>query len=149
MKTSIKTDVNMRRILRGISDLTLPKAEWTHEAHFAAAIVMLSEIGDAAFTQMPPTIRAYNEATGVPNTDTVGYHETITLASLMAARHVMGIGPNLLNGHLGNLMASEFGTSDWLLSYWSRELLFSPESRKNWTPSDKAPLPFNMSELAQ
>ena len=41
--------------------------------------------GANAFREMPGLIRAYNESTGVPNTDTGGYHETITLASLRAA----------------------------------------------------------------
>ena len=35
---------------------------------------------------MPTMIRAYNEATGGANTETRGYHETITQASLRAAR---------------------------------------------------------------
>ena len=36
---------------------------------------------------LPGLIRAFNEATGTPNTDTGGYHETITRASLRAARY--------------------------------------------------------------
>jgi hypothetical protein len=39
--------------------------------------------------EMPKLIRTYNEATGVANTDTSGYHETITLVSIRAARSVL------------------------------------------------------------
>jgi hypothetical protein len=39
--------------------------------------------------EMPRLIRTYNEATGVANTDSGGYHQTITLASIRAARSVL------------------------------------------------------------
>src|SRR5512146_44410 len=79
-------DTCIEHIARGLIDRTLPKSDWTHAAHFAAALWLLRHRGDAAFSDMPPLIRAYNEATGVANTDTSGYHETITIASLRVAR---------------------------------------------------------------
>ena len=79
------TDSDIARIGRGVETCTLPKPEWTHAAHFAAAVWLLTRPGLDAERAMPPLIRAYNEATGVQNTDTAGYHETITLASLRAA----------------------------------------------------------------
>ena len=45
----------------------------------------VAEIGRGVLDLSLP-IRAYNEATGVANTYTEGYHETITQASLRAAR---------------------------------------------------------------
>ncbi len=38
--------------------------------------------------EMPGIIRAYNESVGGVNSDNAGYHETITQASLRAARGV-------------------------------------------------------------
>ncbi len=76
------SDADIERIGRGIIDRSLPKAEWTHAAHFAAAFWLLRSPERDALREMPGFIRAYNEATGTPNTDTGGYHETITLASL-------------------------------------------------------------------
>jgi hypothetical protein len=80
------TEAQIERIARGLIDRSLAKPEWTHAAHFAAALWLLRHRGDAAVREMPPLIRAYNEETGTANTDTTGYHETITLASLRAAR---------------------------------------------------------------
>ncbi len=73
---SALTDADIERIGRGLLDRSLPKREWTHAAHFAAALWLLRAEGAAAHARMPPAIRAYNEATGVANTDSGGYHDT-------------------------------------------------------------------------
>jgi len=80
------SDAELERIGRGLLDRSLPKIEWTHAAHFAVALWLLQQPEMQAERDMPGLIRGYNEATGVPNTDTGGYHETITLGSLRAAR---------------------------------------------------------------
>jgi len=88
-------------------------------------------------------IRAYNEATGVPNTDTSGYHETITLGSLRAARAWLVSRPCVaLYEALQELLASEYGRPEWLLAYWSKSVLFSAAARKAWVEPDLQPLPF-------
>jgi hypothetical protein len=88
-------------------------------------------------------IRAYNEATGGANTDTVGYHETITQASLRAARRFLTESPpGPLHATCNALMASPLGDPDWLLMYWSRERLFSVEARRARVEPDLQELPF-------
>ncbi|MFN4177239.1 hypothetical protein [Phenylobacterium sp.] len=137
------TDLDIARIGEGVTHRTLPKPEWTHAAHWAAAFWLLTRPGVDAFRDMPGLIRAYNEATGVPNTDTSGYHETITLASLRAARAHLAARPNTsLSAALAELLAGPFGRSDWPLAYWSRPRLFSPEARRAWLDPDLSPLPF-------
>jgi hypothetical protein len=97
---------------------------------------------DAA-RDMPGLIRAYNEATGVHNTDTTGYHETITLASLRAAEAWLRGRPGVpLYEALNELLATEYGRSEWLLGYWSRPLLFSVAARSAWVDPDLRELPF-------
>lgn len=137
------TDIDIERIALGVMERTLPKADWTHAAHFAAAIWMIARHGDEAFAMMPGLIRAYNEATATPNTDTGGYHETITQASLRAARAVMAAheGASLARV-LEALMAREFGASGWLLAYWRKETLFSVAARRAWVEPDVRALPF-------
>ena len=123
---------------------TLPKAGWTHAAHFAVALHLLRTRGAATYTDLPPLIRAYNEATGVANTDAEGYHETITIASIRAAQaHLQDAADGTpLHRVLSDLMASKFGRSTWMLTYWSEALLFSREARKQWRDPDLAPLDF-------
>jgi hypothetical protein len=43
---------------------------------------------------------------------------------------------------LNELLAGEYGRSDWLLSYWSKPLLFSVAARRAWVEPDLKPLPF-------
>jgi hypothetical protein len=134
------TEDEIDRIGRGVEARTLPKAEWTHAAHFAAALWLLAEPGRDACTEMPGLIRAYNAATGVANTETEGYHETITQASLRAAAHALA-GRSRAEA-LAHLLAGPQGRSDWLLTYWSRQRLFTPQARARWVEPDLQPLPF-------
>jgi hypothetical protein len=137
------SDSEIDRIGRGLADRSLPKAEWTHAAHFAAAFWLLRRPEMHAMRDMPGLIRAYNESTGVPNTDTGGYHETITIASLRTARAWLAARPHApLHTALNELLASDCGRSDWLLAYWSKPLLFSVAARRAWVEPDLKPLPF-------
>ena len=137
------SDVEIERIGRGLLDRSLPKAEWTHAGHFAAAFWVLRRPNMDAARDMPGLIRAYNEATGVPNTDTTGYHETITLASLRTAgAWLRGRSGVPLYEALNELLATEYGRSEWLLGYWSRPLLFSVAARRAWVNPDLRALPF-------
>jgi len=139
-----KSDEEVEAIGRGLFDRTLPKSEWTHRAHFSAAIWLIKRRPDLdASIALPPAIRAYNESTGVANTDTTGYHETITLASLRAARAFIALdASDSLFKTCNALMASQLGASRWLLAYWSHARLFSTEARRAWLDPDLRTLPF-------
>lgn len=140
---TFSSDTEIEYIASGVLDRTLPKAEWTHAAHFALALWLLRH-RDNVPVIIPGIIRAYNEATGTPNTDTTGYHETITQASLGAAKAFM---TDFAEDHplydvTNQLMASHLGKSDWLLTYWTKERLFTPEARRAWVEPDLKLLPF-------
>ncbi len=123
---------------------TLPRLEWTHAAHFAAALWLMRYRTDLnAARDMPGMIRAYNESAGRVNDDSGGYHETITQASLRALRGVLDVNPETPIYQLVNaLMASNLGNPNWLLEYWSRDRLMSVEARRQWSEPDLKPLPF-------
>jgi hypothetical protein len=135
-------DAEIEAIDRGLFDRSLPKSEWTHAGHFAAALWMIIARPDLdAPSIMPATIRAYNEATGVANTDTGGYHETITQASLRAARAFAHAHPQAPLFVVCNaLLASPLGDANWLLAYWSHKNLFSVQARRAWMEPDVAAL---------
>jgi hypothetical protein len=140
------TEADIDRIGRGVETLALPKSEWTHAAHFAAAMWALTHPRLRAERDMPNLIRAYNTATGTLNTDSGGYHETITLASIRVARAFLDAHPPSARAEaLNDLLGSRFGRSDWLLAHFSRERLFSVEARRQWVEPDLTPLPFQPS----
>jgi hypothetical protein len=138
-------DAEIEQIGEGLLDRTLPKARWTHAGHFAAATwILLRRPQLDPFSQMPGLIRAYNLATGVANTDSEGYHETITQASLRAAKAFLGGLPadTPLHQAVNALLDSPLGRRDWLLEYWSRDALFSVAARRGWLEPDLRPLLF-------
>jgi hypothetical protein len=145
MPTIFASELEIERIAKGLLDRTLPKHEWTHAGHFAAVLWLLRHRGAPRVTaEMPHWIRAYNEHTGVVNGDSSGYHETITLASIRAARAFLEThGRNArLHEVVNALMASDLGRSGWLLRYWSKPRLFAPEARKRWIEPDLEPFPY-------
>lgn len=146
LPASLRDDGAIEHFALRFIDRTLPKAEWTHAGHFAAALWLARHRPELT---APDAIRAlitgYNEATGTPNTDTGGYHHTITLASMRAAMAHLGNSPadEPLHRVLESLLASALGHPGWLNSYWKRETLFSVEARRAWVEPDITPLPFS------
>ena len=141
---SFETDADIAALLDGFRSCTLPKEKWTHAAHWAAALGLIAGDAPAAYRDMPGMIRAYNESVGGRNTETEGYHETITLASLKAAEHAYSGAPGGTPLHevLSELLAGPCGKPDWILDYWRRETLFSVKARREWVEPDMRALPF-------
>jgi hypothetical protein len=142
---TFESEEDIRRIARGFLDLSLPKREWTHGAHFATALWLMRHRPEVDLALlMPGWIRAYNEATGGINSDAEGYHETITQASLRAGHAILASYPDAAPLHeiVNALMASPLGGSDWLFAYWSKARLMSVEARRNWVDPDLETFPF-------
>lgn len=138
---TFSTDPALAAVADGVIARTLPKEAWTHAAHFACAVWIVMRRDDLiAERYLPSLIRAYNESTNTPNTDTGGYHETITQASLIAVRAAVAEGDSPAEV-LRRLLDGPCGRSDWLLTHWTRERLFSVEARRDWVAPDLAPLP--------
>ena len=145
MKAVFASEAEIIRIGEGLFAKTLPRTDWTHAAHFAAALWLMRyrpEL-DAAQT-LPGLIRAYNESVGRVNDETGGYHETITLASLRAARGILDAYPPDMPIYriVNALMATNLADPNWLLEYWSRGRLMSVEARRTWLEPDRKSLPF-------
>lgn len=134
------------RIGEGLIAATLPKPEWTHAAHVAAAAHIIARRPDLdAETAMPGLIRRYNLATGGVNSDSMGYHHTITLASIAAVRAGLALAPaGDLAAQLAWLMAGMLGDKHWPERFWTLETLFSVPARRGWVAPDRAVLPFSV-----
>jgi hypothetical protein len=143
-KTRFRTEDEVVAIGSGLFDRTLPKTAWSHAGHFAATVWVLVRRPDLdAALVMPGVIRAYNLATGGANTDTDGYHETVTQASIRGARaFIAGHAAAPLHVLVNDLLDSPLGDPDWLFTYWSRARLFAVEARRGWVDPDLAALPF-------
>lgn len=132
----------VRRIGTGLLDCTLPRADWTHEAHLAACLWLLTERLDILPERdLPAIIRRYNESVGGVNDDTQGYHETLTQLYIRGVRQFLaGCDAVDLLARVNTLLAGPFGKRDWPLRFYSRDTLFSVAARRRWIEPDLAPI---------
>ncbi|MBS0502885.1 MAG: hypothetical protein JSS55_03600 [Proteobacteria bacterium] len=128
----------IRRVGEGLLACDLPRLEWTHEAHLAATLWLVVERPDIDLdAELPAIIRRYNESVGGRNTDSEGYHHTITLTYLAAIRdHAAETAGTGLSVRVNALLMSERGKRDWPLRFYSPERLFSVDARLGFVPPD-------------
>ncbi|MGK6319778.1 hypothetical protein [Sphingomonas sp. DT-204] len=136
-------DAAVRHVGEGLLACTLPRAEWTHEAHLAACLWLLTERPDIDVdAEIAGIISRYNESVGGVNDDGEGYHDSITRAFVAGVRlFLRGTHERALAARVNALLASPMGRRDWPLGFYSRELLFSVPARRGFVAPDLAPLP--------
>jgi hypothetical protein len=135
-------DAAIRRVGEGMLARTLPRPDWTHEAHLATCAWLVLERPDIAPERdLPDLIRRYNESVGGVNSDTEGYHETITQVSIRGVRAALARSEGRgLCERVNALLVAEEGRRDWPLRFYSAERLFSVDARRGWVEPDLAPL---------
>jgi hypothetical protein len=124
-------------------DRTLPKAEWTHEAHLRVGTWHVLKHGrEQAMELLRQRIPPYNLATGGENTDTDGYHDTITwFYVVMIAHHLEGVNRARDPDRLADEVVAALGDRELPYRYYSKEYLMSVPARHGIVPPDRAPLP--------
>ena len=138
------SDAEIARLGERFLARALPKAEWTHEAHLATTTWLLLRRPDIDVDEeLPDLIRRYNESVGGVNSDSEGYHETITRVFLAGVRLFLGEADPTepLHELVNELLLSPMGRRDWPLRFYSRERLLSVEARRNFVSPDLAALP--------
>ena len=138
------SDAEIEHVAEGMVARTLPKAEWTHEAHLATTTYLLLRRPDIDVDKdLPGLIRRYNESVGGVNSDTEGYHETITRVFLYGVRLFLAEADpkEPLHELVNELLLSPMGRRDWPLRFYSRDRLLSVEARRDFIPPDLAALP--------
>ncbi len=133
------SDVAVRRVGMGLLTHTLPRSEWTHEAHLAACLWLVRERSDIALErELPAIIAAYNESVGGVNDDTQGYHETLTQLYIAGVRTFSSAYPLdvTLFDAVNALLTSGTGARAWPLTLYSRDKLFSVAARRSLVMPD-------------
>ena len=130
-------------LVEGFLSCTLPRAEWTHAAHLRVGAWHVHHYGaEEALERLRRGIRALNDSHGTANTETSGYHETITAAyvRLLAVFLASFDGAVSVERRVHALLEGPLADRAVLLRFWSKELLMSPAARRDWVPPDMAPL---------
>jgi hypothetical protein len=129
-------------LVRAFEACTLPRTQWTHEAHLTVALwYLMNRPAEEATKAIRSGIKRYNEANGVRMTPTGGYHETMTLFWTCAVSFYLGLAregrsmPALASG-----LAPLFGNKKLPFEYYTRERLMSWRARTSWVNPDLKPL---------
>ena len=138
------TDAEIEHLGEGLLARTLTREEWTHEAHLAATTYLLLKRPDIDLDkQLAGIIRKYNESVGGVNSDSEGYHETITRVFLRGIRIFLAEADlkEPLHQLVNELLLSPMGRRDWPLRFYSPQRLFSVEARRDWVRPDLRSIP--------
>lgn len=137
-------DAEVAHVGEGFLSCTLPRAEWTHEAHLAATAYLLLRHPEIDLDkELPGLIRRFNESVGGTNSDTEGYHETITRVFLHGVQLFLSdaaIGEPL-HELVNELLLSPMGRREWPLRFYTPGLLFSADARRHFVQPDIRALP--------
>ncbi|MEM7093829.1 MAG: hypothetical protein AAF567_12565 [Actinomycetota bacterium] len=123
----------------------LGKDEWTHDAHLITCFVALQDRSPVeTLAYLRDAIQTHNCGIGIRNTDTMGYHETLTRYYVTAVAQAMGVEPTL-----DHVMSDPHCSRTAPLDFWSRERLFSVGARLGWLePEHATPWPIVSDEAA-
>ncbi|MEX6723251.1 hypothetical protein [Parapedomonas caeni] len=139
------SEADIARLATGLLDHGLTREDWTHEAHFAATAWLLRHRPDIDLTrELPGIIARFNVAVGGQNTDSAGYHETLTQFYIRAIRAYLAgrAADEALLASVNALVADTLAERGFPLRFWRRETLFSVAARRGWVEPDLAPLPW-------
>ena len=133
---NVDDEINL--LIKAFEERTLPKAEWTHAAHLTVALYYcFHHPFGVAKRLMGEGIFWLNVAHGTPNTETGGYHETLTvfwLKVIAAFLETHGRCKGLTA--LANELILFYKDSKLPLKFYSREVLFSAGAREKYVLPD-------------
>lgn len=136
-RSTVTSDIDRRAIevASGLLDRTLPKSAWTHEGHVLACVALVRTGGPVdALATLRAAIPPYNEATGVANTATGGYHDTLTVYYVWAVHRLVAAGLDT-----AVVLLDESVARDGPLAWWPRDVLMSTRARSAWLPPTVVP----------
>jgi hypothetical protein len=133
----MRTDADF---LAAFASCTLPRPEWTHEAHVRMAYLYLRDRpdADALLPAVREGIHRLNASYGNPT----GYHETITAAFLRLVADRLRRAPSptfdAFRAAHPDLFLPALGG---LAPHYTHDLLHSTDARARFLPPDRDPLP--------
>ncbi|MBN9382238.1 MAG: hypothetical protein J0H74_15825 [Chitinophagaceae bacterium] len=120
-------------------DHTLPKEQWTHTAHCMVALWYCIKYPlPLAVQKIRKGIQSYNISIGGANTDTSGYHETITLfyttkiADYLITKGIL----ELTDEQIALFLQQPFLARDYIFHFYDTGRLLSKEARRYWVSPD-------------
>ena len=131
-----KTEKDILRVVRGFENGTIARKDWRHAEHLTVALYYVSHHDlETALLKMRDGIFNLLQSFSVDLNIEMPYHETLTVFWLRTVSKYK----NSRNGAsfvaVCNELVEKFD-KDYPLRFYSRELLFSDEARKNFVEAD-------------
>ncbi len=122
-----------RDLIRRFEACELAESEWTHAAHLAAGAWFVTHFSaEEAAYRIRNGIKRLNESLGGKNTETSGYHETLTIFWLRQIAKRLREGASL-----EEITALPSGL--WR-DYYSYDVVKSTQARREWVEPDLKPI---------
>ncbi len=134
---------NVNGLVSGFISCSLRKDEWTHAAHLTVGLWHVRQYGAAeALVRLREGISRLNESFGNVNTDTSGYHETITCAYVQILDQFLNECPAEMGFEEGvnRLVGGALADKQMLLRFYTPDTLWSSRARLAWVEPDLSPL---------
>jgi hypothetical protein len=141
-----RTNEDLEAFMSAFEALSLPKKDWTHAAHLAVGALYCLRYGEhEALGRLRIGIRRLNESHNVENSDTGGYHETLTRFWLTIISRFLGEyngrHPQASKLSAVHALVERFGTNAGLFRrYWTYDVVSSVEARRRWIEPDATSL---------
>ena len=131
-----------KQLVEAFVSCTLPKEKWTHDAHLRVGLWHLLHYSPSeSMERLRQNIKKYNVACGIENTETQGYHETITRFYVwLINRFIQQTDCSEPIDLLADELINRYGDKSLPFSYYSRDRLISKTARLQWVEPDLKPL---------
>jgi hypothetical protein len=133
-----ESELLLKELVHKWTDCSLPGPEFTHTAHIAvSSFIAWHHTLPDTYSRMKIGLYRFNEANGTPNSDTRGYHETLTRFWCTLLFHHIHTGqfPGCLDAT--NAMIALYGSQKRAeRPYYSFDVLTSVRARKEWIAPD-------------
>jgi len=136
------TEAEIDAFLAAFEGCTLPKAEWTHSAHLLTGACYVHGMQrEAALAKMRECVRRYNDSVGGKNTETSGYHETVTVMWIRLLDGLRRESIPMDRAQFAALAVEQFASRrDIFREYYDFDLVSSTEARLRWVAPTLKPL---------
>jgi hypothetical protein len=132
--------LNPETVVSQFISCTLPKSDWTHEAHLVTCVWHLENYNQLEVIYLLRSrIIKYNIISGGQNTTTSGYHETLTQFYIKKIEHFLRENENIndtFSDKCNKLLESPLADRNYPLKFYTKELLFSLTCRATWVEPD-------------
>jgi hypothetical protein len=128
------TECEIDAFIAAFEGCTLPKEQWTHGAHLLTGACYVHALGEAeAIARMRLCVSRYNESVGGENTETSGYHETVTVAWIKLLSGLLDRSKPIARAAFAALAVEHFQAQRNIFSrFYDFDLVASTEARRRW-----------------